>query len=177
MRDDSNFIHYTCVRDVLRNVLPAIQEKLEVASRSLAGFFEAQRKEFPRLYLVEDEDIIQMQYSCVNDPVALRRFLPLMFDGITDVLWGEDEADTRSDVSDETHEIQVFRTSSSNSDFDFHKLEMPGRRGSQIAFLEAAHAGSNAHLDRLSPGSEAKGNLGKSGSASGSNRAATGQRT
>ena len=46
-----------------------------------------QRALFPRLFFMDDADMIALQYSCVNDETRLKHFLPILFDSIFDIHW------------------------------------------------------------------------------------------
>jgi len=90
MREYKSFVYYLCERDSVRNLLPTLQSKFELASKALSQFLEHQRRNFPRLYFVEDKDIIEMQYACVNNPSSLRYYLPLIFE-VADLSWREEK--------------------------------------------------------------------------------------
>ena len=90
MKEARSLMHYCNTRDPL--ILVPLHEKLDYLAEALSTTLDEQRTLFPRLFFMDDNDMIKLQYACVNDVTQIHLYLPQIFDGICDIVW----APTRS---------------------------------------------------------------------------------
>eukprot|EP00217_Crustomastix_stigmatica_P013603 CAMPEP_0183798542 /NCGR_PEP_ID=MMETSP0803_2-20130417/19119_1 /TAXON_ID=195967 /ORGANISM="Crustomastix stigmata, Strain CCMP3273" /LENGTH=4519 /DNA_ID=CAMNT_0026043227 /DNA_START=42 /DNA_END=13598 /DNA_ORIENTATION=- len=76
----------TCYgNEVMKNLLPHLQEQLELCQKSLTQFLDTKRAEFPRFYFVSDSTLLEC-LSLGSDPQAVTpHFQAGLFDSVTNV--------------------------------------------------------------------------------------------
>ena len=78
-RDNSNVINFMVKEDLLKTLLPSLQESLEVCQKSLAGYLEAKRNIFPRFFFVSDAQLLEILGQGSN-PHTIQPHLSSLFD-------------------------------------------------------------------------------------------------
>ena len=86
MKEAGSLMHYCGSRDSLALLIP-LHDMLDALAKTLSTSLDQERCLFPRLFFMEDKDMIALQYSCFNDVSKLKEFLPTLFTGVYDISW------------------------------------------------------------------------------------------
>jgi hypothetical protein len=86
MKEARGLMNYCNSRNPLE-LLMQLNEKFDVLSKALSTTLDQQRTLFPRLFFMDDANMIALQFACVNKVSDLNLYLNKLFDGIRDVSW------------------------------------------------------------------------------------------
>ena len=78
--------------DLIKSMLPHLQEQLELCQKSLSAYLETKRGEFPRFYFVSDPTLLEILSLGSHPPSVVPHFMSGLFDSLADVQF--DEKDT-----------------------------------------------------------------------------------
>ncbi|CAL8466543.1 g6079 [Coccomyxa elongata] len=87
----ANVISVCVTSDMLRSLLPALLEQLELCQKSLAAYLETKRAEFPRFYFVSDPTLLEILSLGSDPPSVVPHFQSGLFDSLSNVTF--DKAD------------------------------------------------------------------------------------
>ena len=78
--------------DVVKSMLPHLQEQLELCQKSLSAYLETKRGEFPRFYFVSDPTLLEILSLGSHPPSVVPHFMSGLFDSLADVQFDERDA-------------------------------------------------------------------------------------
>ena len=76
-----NVVQCCCGNDLLRTLLPHLNEQLELVQKSLTGYLETKRNIFARFYFVSDPVLLEI-LSQGSNPEAIQAHLPAVLDSV-----------------------------------------------------------------------------------------------
>lgn len=83
--ETANVIAVCVTSDMLRSLLPALLEQLELCQKSLAAYLETKRAEFPRFYFVSDPTLLEILSLGSDPPSVVPHFQSGLFDSLSNV--------------------------------------------------------------------------------------------
>jgi dynein heavy chain, axonemal len=78
--------------DLVKSMLPQLQEQLELCQKSLSAYLETKRGEFPRFYFVSDPTLLEILSLGSHPPSVVPHFMSGLFDSLADVKFDEADA-------------------------------------------------------------------------------------
>eukprot|EP01051_Picozoa_sp_SAG22_P009914 SAG22_NODE_860_length_6828_cov_5.663100_6_plen_170_part_01 len=76
-----NVVQCCCGNDLLKTLLPHLNEQLELVQKSLTGYLETKRNIFARFYFVSDPVLLEI-LSQGSNPEAIQAHLPAVLDSV-----------------------------------------------------------------------------------------------
>ena len=77
-----NVVQCCCSNDLLKNLLPYLNEQLELVQKSLTGYLETKRNIFARFYFMSDPVLLEI-LSQGSNPDAIQAHLPAVLDSVS----------------------------------------------------------------------------------------------
>ena len=87
-----NVVQCCCGSDLLKNLLPHLNEQLELCQKSLTGYLEAKRNIFARFYFVSDPVLLEI-LSQGSQPELIQQHLPTVLDSVALMEFDKKEID------------------------------------------------------------------------------------
>ena len=87
-----NVVQCCCGSDLLKNLLPHLNEQLELCQKSLTGYLEAKRNIFARFYFVSDPVLLEI-LSQGSQPELIQQHLPTVLDSVGRLVFDTKEVD------------------------------------------------------------------------------------
>ena len=78
--------------ELVKTMLPHLQEQLELCQKSLSAYLETKRGEFPRFYFVSDPTLLEILSLGSHPPSVVPHFMSGLFDSMADVRFDEADA-------------------------------------------------------------------------------------
>eukprot|EP01048_Picozoa_sp_COSAG05_P029403 COSAG05_NODE_9651_length_610_cov_0.786693_1_plen_180_part_00 len=94
--EKSNVVQCCCSTDLLKSLLPHLDEQLELIQKSLTGYLESKRNIFARFYFVSDPVLLEI-LSQGSNPDLIQQHLPAVLDSV--VATGFDKKDKTKIIS------------------------------------------------------------------------------
>ena len=79
-----NVVQCCCGNDLLKNLLPHLDEQLELVQKSLTGYLELKRNMFARFYFVSDPVLLEI-LSQGSNPMEIQQHLPAVLDSVAEL--------------------------------------------------------------------------------------------
>ena len=90
-----NVVQCCCGNELLKNLLPHLDEQLELVQKSLTGYLELKRNMFARFYFVSDPVLLEI-LSQGSNPQEIQQHLPAVLDSVAEL--GFDKKDKQKVV-------------------------------------------------------------------------------
>ena len=87
-----NVVQCCCGSDLLKNLLPHLNEQLELCQKSLTGYLEQKRNIFARFYFVSDPVLLEI-LSQGSQPELIQQHLPTVLDSVAHLTFDDKEPD------------------------------------------------------------------------------------
>ena len=94
-------------KNVMKELLPWLNEQLELCQKSLTGYLETKRAEFPRFYFVSDGVLLEI-LSQGSDPHAIVQHLQNVFDSLAGVTFDKQKKNSAITMVANDSEIVPF---------------------------------------------------------------------
>lgn len=101
---EQKLVIHCCQNEIIKSILPNLQEELEACQKQLEKYLEMKRKTFPRFYFVSNPVLLKF-LSQGSDPEAIQEDFDKLFDAISKVTF------ERCDKKSQTKKItQIMNT-------------------------------------------------------------------
>ena len=94
-------------KNVMKELLPWLNEQLELCQKSLTGYLETKRAEFPRFYFVSDGVLLEI-LSQGSDPHAIVQHLQNVFDSLAGVTFDKQKKNSAITMVANDSEVVPF---------------------------------------------------------------------
>ena len=81
---EQKLVKLCCQNEIIKSILPNVQEELEACQKQLEKYLEMKRKSFSRFYFVSDSILLQF-LSKGSDPESIQDEFDKLFDSIQGV--------------------------------------------------------------------------------------------
>ena len=135
--------------DLVKSMLPHLQEQLELCQKSLSAYLETKRGEFPRFYFVSDPTLLEILSLGSHPPSVVPHFMSGLFDSLSDVHFDEADASKISHMVSPQHEVVEMDTpvdTKGNIEVWLQRL-VDGMKDTVCAITKRAN--SNVHRQEL----------------------------
>ena len=106
--DTQNVVDICNGSDLVKSMLPHLQEQLELCQKSLSAYLETKRGEFPRFYFVSDPTLLEILSLGSHPPSVVPHFMSGLFDSLADVHFDEADASKISKmISPQREEVDM----------------------------------------------------------------------